>query len=162
VGEKKKSADGTTTTTYLDYPKGTRLKGFGNFKLDFLVYHWFSINFSTKSNSMINTLELPPKIISPFLVMILFSLITPRNKKEGLDRYYAKMITPVDPDPEIDQKNLEEAYADLESIEQKKLFPGSSLEFQKPTKLDVIGFLVCFLVCFAIIGVAVLLANIVF
>ncbi len=118
------------------------------------------IDLETKSDAMLATFELPPKIITPFLVMILFSFITPRNRKEALDRYYAKMNTPVDPDREMDQKNLEAAYANPEATEKNKLFPGSSLEFYKPSATDVIGFVVSFGVCFAIIGLAVWIATI--
>jgi hypothetical protein len=70
------------------------------------------------------------------------------------------MKTPVRPDPAEDQRALEEAYASPELSEGKKLFPGSSLEFQRPSWVDVVGFVACFAVCFAIIGLAVLLANI--
>ena len=68
--------------------------------------------------------------------MILFSLFTRRNSEEALNRYYAKMRTPVDPDPDEDEANLEAAYADPEVLEDLKLFPGSSLEFNKPTGTD--------------------------
>jgi len=64
------------------------------------------------------------------------------------------MKTPVVPDPETDRQNLEAALNNFEVLEQKKLFPGTSLEMQRPTRADVIGFIACFLVCFAIIGLA--------
>ncbi len=144
----------------LAYDEDVRLKGFGNFKLDFLLYKVFGMDLTTKSNATLSTLELPPKIISPFLVMILISLFTRPNSKQALDRYYAKMKTPVDPDHERDVKKLEKAYADPEGMEQKKLFPGTSLEFQRPNTTDIVGVVVCFAVCFAIIGLAMLAARI--
>jgi hypothetical protein len=70
------------------------------------------------------------------------------------------MKTPVVPDHEQDRKNLEEALANVEALEARKLFPGSSLEFQRPTKMDIIGVIVCFAVCFGVIGLAVLVAGI--
>ena len=96
----------------------------------------------------------------PFLVMIVASLLTRKNSEEALDRYYAKMKTPVDPDPEADARKLEAAYADPSTCERVKLLPGSSLEFQKPTTEDVVGFIISVVVCFAIIGFAVLMAGI--
>ncbi len=142
------------------YPEGTKFKGVGNFNHDFLFYELLGINLTKTTNATLDTLQLPLKIVSPFLVMILFSLITRRNKKEGLDRYYAKMKTPVDPDHKIDEMNLEAAYASPEKLEAKKLFPGSSFEFQRPSFLDVGGFIACVLVCFAVIGLAVLVTRI--
>ena len=146
--------DENTTQQVLAYPEGTTLRGLGNFQLDYFLYQAAGVDLTKLKDAVLDTLSLPPKIITPFLVMILCSLITPANSKQGLDRYYAKMKTPVDPDPETDRKNLEAAYNNPEALEQKKLFPGSSLEMQKPTRTDVIGFIVCFLICFAVIGLA--------
>lgn len=143
----------------LKYGPDVRLKGFGNFQLDFLLYQWVGIDLETKSDATLSTLSLPPKIIAPFLIMILISLITPRNSQEGLDRYYVKMKTPVDPDPAVDRQKLEQAYEDRAKLETRKLIPGSQLEFQKPTVSDAIGFVVCFGVCFAIIGLASFVAS---
>jgi SSS family solute:Na+ symporter len=99
------------------------------------------------------------QVVTPFVIMILASFFTRRNSKRGLDRYYAKMKTPVDPDPEIDHKNLELAYAAPEKLETKKLFPGTSLEIQRPTFADVAGFVVCLAICFGIVYLAVLVAS---
>ena len=159
IGEPTKVDDHTTRVS-LAYPEGTKLKGQGNFKLDFLLYKLLGMDLQKQNTGMLDTLELPFKIVTPFLVMILFSFITRPNTKEALDRYYAKMKTPVDPDHEQDEKNLKAAYADPAAIEKKKLFPGTSLEFQRPTKTDVFGFILCVAICFAIIGVAVWIAGI--
>jgi len=159
VGEPR-TIDERTTEVVLAYPDGTMLKGFGNFRLDFLLYQLVGIDMTRLANSTLDTMELPPKIVTPFLVMILVSLVTRPNSREALDRYYSKMKTPVVPDHEQDRMNLEEALLNVEQLEQRKLFPGSSLEIQKPRPADWIGFLVCFAVCFAIIGLAVLVANI--
>ena len=158
VGEPRE-VDGVTEVV-LRYPDDVRLKGKGSFQLDFLVYRWCGMDFTTKSKQMLNMLDLALKIVTPFLVMILLSLVTRRNSKDALDRYYAKMKTPVDPDPEVDRQNLEAAYANLEQFEEKKLFPGTSFEFEKPSRLDVVGFALSVLACFGIIGLAVLVVSI--
>lgn len=158
VGEPR--VDGGTTTVVMRYDDDVRLVGVGDFRLDFLLYQWLGMDLTTKSTAMLSTLELPPKIITPFLVMILLSFLTPRNSRHALDRYYAKMKTPVVQDPEEDRTNLERAYADPGRYEDRKLFPGTSLEFQKPTRTDVIGFVLCVLVCFGVIGLAALVVGI--
>ena len=96
----------------------------------------------------------------PFLIMILCCFLTRPNSKEALDRYYAKMKTPVDPDPEKDQAKLAAAYADPGNTERVKLFPNSNLEFQKPTTADITGFVLSVITCFAIIGFAFWMASI--
>ena len=136
------------------------MQGEGNFNLDFLVYDLFGVELQEKADSMLATMELPPKIIAPFLVMIGLSLVTRRNKENALDRYYAKMKTPVIPDPEEDARVLAEALKTPKSLEGRKLFPGSDLEFCRPGLKDILGFLITFALCFMIIGLAVWVATI--
>ncbi len=142
------------------YPAGAQLTGAGNLKLDFLIYQAVGIDLGSLSTATLGTLELPPKIILPFLVMILVSLVTRRNSEHALNRYYAKMKTPVVQDREQDEKNLLSAYADPKALEGKKLFPGSDWEIQKPTATDIVGFVACFAACFGIIAAAVWAAGI--
>jgi len=152
--------DEHTTRVVKRYTEGTTLQGFGKFRLDFLMYRWVGIDLTPASDAMLKTLELPLAIITPFLVMIVVSLVTPRNSKTALDRYYVKMKTPVDPDPEQDKRQMEQSYADPSRFDHKRLLPGTSLEFQRPTLVDALGFLIGFVICFAIVGLAILLAGI--
>ncbi len=159
IGEPQQ-IDANTTEVTLAYDEGVRLRGQGNFNLDFLLYKWVGVDLPSMTNATLNTLELPPKIIAPFLIMILVSLVTRRGSKQALDRYYAKMKTPVDPDPERDREKLEAAYANPEELEKLKLFPGTSLEFQKPSLLDAGGFILCVAACFGIIWLALFVASV--
>ena len=149
-----------TTRVVMRYREDVKFTGKGNFRLEFLVYSLAGLDLTKSSNATLSTLELPPKIIAPFLVMILCSFLTRKNSQAALDRYYAKMKTPVDPDPEKDRQRLEQYAADPAALEAKKLFPGTSLEMQRPSWFDVIGFIVCFVICFGVIGVAVWVAQI--
>lgn len=155
--------EGDTTTTVYQYPQGTAMRGEGNFKLNLAFFLPLGVDIAGQSKANRNALELVPKIIMPFLVMIVASFITSAlgagNSKEALDRYYAKMKTRVLPDPEADQAKLEAVYAGEQPADRVKLFPNSQLEFQKPTKADVIGFVVSVLTCFAIIGLAFWIAG---
>ncbi len=151
------SVDGNTTHLVL-YRRG-EYEGSGEFNLDFLLYEWVGLDLTSYSNALLETLRLPAKIVTPFLIMILLSLITPRNTKQGLDRYYVKMRTPVEPDPAADKAALQESYANPSRFDDKKLFPGTNFEFNKPTLADIVGFLVSLAVCFLILWFAVWLAN---
>ena len=143
----------------LGYPSGVELRGFGNFRLDFLIYKLLGVELGKLNDAALGTLELFPKIVLPFLVMIFFSLFTRRNSQHALDCYYAKMKTPVNEDRAQDQKDLVSARGDAAAMERKKLFPGTDFEFQRPSSLDVIGFIVCVGICFAIIGIAAFVAG---
>jgi SSS family solute:Na+ symporter len=150
--------DKYTTRETLAYPEGTELIGDKNLKLNLVLYKPF-LDMKTKSGSSLNALELVPKIVMPFLVMIFCCFLTRPNSQQALDRYYAKMKTPVDPDPEKDQAKLAAAYADPGNTERVKLFPNSNLEFQKPTVADIAGFVISVITCFAIIGFAFWMAG---
>jgi len=152
--------DKHSTRVRLQYPEGTRLKGQGDFRLELLLYKLAGVDLQSKRNSMLATFELPPKIVTPFLIMIVISMFTPRNSKEGLDRYYAKMKTPVDPDPKKDEAKLKAALNDPDRLEKTKLFPGTSWEMQRPNMTDVLGFVICVAICFAVIGIAVWVSKI--
>ena len=136
------------------------MQGSGLFRLDFLIYDFFGMDLQGKTDSMLATMELPTKIVLPFLVMIASSFFMGRNSTEALDRYYSKMKTPVRPDPEEDKKALEQALLDKDAHESKKWIPGSDLEIEKPKMLDIFGFLGTFAMCFLIIGLAIWIARI--
>ena len=155
--------EGDKTVTTYGYPQSTEMQGAGNFKLNLAFFLPLGVDIAGQSKANRNALELVPKIIMPFLVMIVASLITSvtgaRNSEEALNRYYAKMKTKVLPDPVADQAKLEAVYSGEKKPDRVKLFPNSQLEIQKPTKADIVGFTVSVLTCFAIIGLAFAIAG---
>lgn len=134
--------------------------GQGSFSLDYVGYQLIGYDLSTASKATLETLRLPPRLLTPFLFLIVVSLFTPRNNQEALDRYYAKMMTEVDPDPEADRQKLEQSYSDPTSYRDRLLFPGTDWEFSKPSTTDVVGFLACVVTCFVIVGLLIWLASI--
>ena len=75
-------------------------------------------------------------------------------------RFYVKMKTPVDPDPEKDKAEMKKSYANPGRFDDTRMFPGTSLEVTRPTPQDFWGFLICFAICFVIIGLVLLMAGI--
>ncbi len=142
------------------YRPECRLRGRGRFNLDFLIYDWMGIvDLKRQSNATLETLRLPTRLVLPFVVMILLSLITPRIERRALDRFYVKMKTPVDPDPARDQAEIEASYRDPLRFDDRRLFRFWGLEIQRPKLVDVAGFIVAFGICFAIIGLTAWLAK---
>jgi SSS family solute:Na+ symporter len=146
-------------TSRIERRKGVFI-GTGSFNLDFLLYGLAGFDLSTASKATIETLRLPPRVLTPFLVLIVLSLVTPRGTPAALDRYFVKMKTEVDPDPHKDREKLAAAYANPKMYEHRRLFPGTSLEFLKPRAKDIIGFLISVAVCGVMIGLLVALASI--
>ena len=137
-----------------------QLQGDGTFNLDFLIYHYMGIDLANVSKATLETLRLPTRVLLPFLVLIVVSLVTPRTSKSALDRYYAKMKTEVHPDPETDRQNLEASYQNPSRFESQRLFPGTDIEALRPRKSDVVGFAISVAVCFLVIALLVWLAGI--
>jgi len=150
---------GNTVTVRSRYRPGCRLKGHGSFNLDFVVYDLLGVPLTGMSNPALETLRLPPRLLLPFVVMILASLVTKPVKREMLDRYYVKMKTPVDPDPEIDRAELAKSYQDPSRFDHRRLCNRFGLEIQKPCPVDFIGFPIGFAICFAIIWFTLWLAR---
>lgn len=134
--------------------------GSGQFKVDFLIYRLAGIDLSQASKATLETLRLPTRLLLPFLVLIVVSYLTPRNSQEALDRYFAKMKTEVDPDPEQDKTNLEQSYADPHRFDDQRLLPGTDWEFMRPRTKDITGFVASVAVCLVVIGILVWLAGI--
>ncbi len=73
-------------------------------------------------------------------------------QKRRDDRFFVKMKTKVDSDWEADKRELEVRYAAPQSLDHLKLFPRSNWEFTKWTWDESVGFGVCWMVAFAILG----------
>ncbi len=136
------------------------LRGQGSFNLDLLVFKWLGADLAGKSDAVLRALGMPSKIVMPFVVMIVASLLSKRNGRAALDRLYVKMKTPVQPDPAADLRELEASYAAPTRFDHRKLFPRSDFEVQRPTGADIAGFVLSFALCFGIIGLAIWVGSI--
>jgi SSS family solute:Na+ symporter len=154
----ERTAQGNTRILVQRY--AGKMRGEGWFNIDFVIYHWLGVDLASLSQATLETLRLPLRLLLPFLLLIVISFVTPRNRKQALDRYFAKMNTEVDADPAADQSKLEAAYAAPDQFDRLKLFPGTDLEFTRPRPKDWIGFLASVGVCFVIVGMLVWLAGI--
>ena len=85
--------------------------------------------------------------------------LTRRDDRAVLDRFFVKMKTPVESDPEEDVRQLELSYANPRRFDDRNLFgPGSDWEFNKWNRTDTIGFVIS---CVAAIGVILLLVGVI-
>ena len=150
--------EGETTIVIKRY--AGEMVGQGTFNIALLAYQALGVDLRDMPRTMLETLRLPPRLILPFLVAILLGWLTPANSKQSLDRYYAKMKTPVQPDEEADRAALEEVYQRPDLAPRRKLLPGTNIEIQRPTVVDVVGFIVAVAICAAIIALTQWLAQI--
>ena len=131
--------------------------GSGSLNLDFVLYSGLGFDLSGVSAATLETLRLPARVLLPFLVLGGLSLLTRKDEQRMLDRYFAKMNTPVLADPAADRARLEQAYENPPTT--RKIFPESDWEFTWPTPRDVIGFSLACAACAVIIGLLSWLAG---
>lgn len=83
----------------------------------------------------------------------------PTQGNSRIDRFYAKLKTPVGATPEIEQQEIALSYADPHRHDHQKLFPQSNWELTRWSRHDAVGFASCCLVALAILGMLWLLLN---
>lgn len=109
--------------------------------------------------ALVETIRTLIKIILPFSVIIIVSLLTRPDSTQRLNRFYVKMRTPVLVDRQQDEAALALSYADPQRYQERLLFPRSSFEFFKWNKIDTIGFVLSSAMVLAIVGFLYLLLN---
>jgi SSS family solute:Na+ symporter len=87
----------------------------------------------------------------PFVMLIGLSLVTKPVEEARARRFYAKMCTPVQATPELDQKEVDLNTADPTRINHVLLFPGTNWRVKKWKRKDFVGFFGCWAIVGAIL-----------
>jgi SSS family solute:Na+ symporter len=114
--------------------------GLGRFQAEIWIMSWFGIDFTSWSKPQLTAVRFFFDALFPFVLLFLISFVTKPEEKNHLDRFYAKMYTPVQPTPEEEEKALQTAYKNPAMYDNRKLFRNSDWEMLKPKKIDYIGF----------------------
>jgi len=133
-------------------PESDRV-GLERFNAEIWVLSWLGFDFRDTEKSMLVALRFYFDALLPIVLLFLFSAVTRPVHRARLDRFFAKMHTPVQPTPELEQAALEASYEHPEKYEKDKIFPGSNWEILKPSWLDALGFLGSWV----LVGVVILL-----
>ncbi|OGD19301.1 MAG: transporter [Candidatus Aminicenantes bacterium RBG_13_64_14] len=127
--------------------------GIGRFHAELWVLSWFGVDFSAFSKAQLSAVRFGFDALFPFVLLFLLSAFTRPVPKSDLDRFFARVHTPVQPTPEEEERALRYAVEHYEEVEKRKLRPGSNWEIMKPKLIDVLGFGGCWL----LVGVVILL-----
>lgn len=114
--------------------------GLGRFHAEIWVLSGLGINFSGFSKAQLVAVRFFFDALFPFLLLFLISLVTKPAPRPILDRFFARMHTPVQKTPEKEERTLADSYAHPRKFEKDKILRGSNWEIMKPTRLDVLGF----------------------
>ena len=120
-------------------PNSTKV-GLKRFHAEIWVLSWLGIDFASFTKAQLVATRFFFDALFPFVLLFLLSFVTKAVKKEHLDRFFAKMHTPVQLTPEDDEIAVEESYMDPGKWEKYKIKPGSNWEIMKPGKIDLFGF----------------------
>lgn len=122
----------------LEYRDG-KATGRGDLKVELVCLDWLGWDLSKNSYSLNETLTFLFRIVFPFGIMALVSVLTRPEGKERLDQFYGKMRTPVVGTHAEDEKEMELTRANPHRFDRLKLFPKSDWEFRRWNKEDWIG-----------------------
>lgn len=125
--------------------------GLGRFNAEVWVLSWTGVDFRGFTKAQLQAVRFLFDALFPFLLLILLSLVTKRVPREDVDRFFAKLHTPVGRTPEEDEAAVAESLRRPSRFEADKLRPGSSWEFMKPRRTDVLGFGVSWLLVGAVL-----------
>ncbi len=114
--------------------------GLGRFHAEIWVLSWFGVNFTRWTKAQLVAIRFLFDALFPFLFLFLISFVTKPVPQSHLDRFFARLHTPVQKTPEEEKKALEDSYRNPGKFEKDKLFPGSNWEIMRPTKTDFLGF----------------------
>jgi SSS family solute:Na+ symporter len=120
-------------------PESPRV-GLGRFEAEIWVLSWLGIDFTRFSKAQLVATRFFFDALFPFVLLFVLSWLTKPLPKPELDAFFAKIHTPVRPTQEEDDRAVEEARANPEGIEKRKLRPRSSWEIMKPGRADLLGF----------------------
>ncbi|MDH4218240.1 MAG: sodium:solute symporter family protein [Candidatus Aminicenantes bacterium] len=114
--------------------------GLGRFHAELWVLSWFGIDFSHLKKSQLVAVRFFFDALFPFLLLFLLSFVSRPVPKSLLDRFFAKLHTPVQKTEEEEKRALEDSYRNPGKFEKNKIKPGSNWEIMKPGKVDILGF----------------------
>ncbi len=114
--------------------------GLGRFHAEIWVLSWLGIDFSHFKKAQLVAVRFFFDALFPFVMLFLISFLTRPVRKIHLDRFFAKVHTPVQATEELERIALEENYRHPEQLEKNKIWPGSNWEIHKPGWMDFVGF----------------------
>ena len=115
--------------------------GSGMLSLELVLLDKLGFDLDQNPYALNETIRIFIRTLMPFAVLIVISLLTRRDDKTRLDRFYVKMKTPVHTDHQEDARQMELSYANPSRFNDRKLFPDTDWEFDKWNKTDTVGFL---------------------
>ncbi|MEA1996201.1 MAG: sodium:solute symporter family protein, partial [Gemmatimonadota bacterium] len=95
-----------------DDPGKACFRGIGKFRIWVWMLSGMGVDFSHTTRSTLDATVFLCDALVPFLVLIVLSFVTVPVSRQALDRFYARVHTPVQRDREADRREVELSYED--------------------------------------------------
>jgi SSS family solute:Na+ symporter len=115
-------------------------EGLGRFHAELWVLSWLGIDFAGWSKPQLVAARFYFDALFPFVALVVFSWFTRPEPRDALDRFFAKVHTPVQPTPEAEAAAIEAAFADPARFDADRVFKNRNWEILKPAPSDYLGF----------------------
>ncbi len=119
---------------------GSPREGRGRFHAELWVLHTLGFDLRTWTKPQLVAARFYFDALVPFLLLFVISWVTRPVPKHILDRFFARVHTPVQPTPDAESAAIALAVAHPERFEADKVFPGTQWEIMKPARTDYFGF----------------------
>jgi solute:Na+ symporter, SSS family len=129
------------------------LEAKGYFYPELILLQSMGLNLQDNPYALNETIRMLIRLIFPFFVLIVVSLITSPNEDVITERFFLKMRTKVRGlGSEIDERDLEYSFKHPEKTKAILVFPNTNLEIYKWNKQDTNGFLLSVVIVFIVIA----------
>jgi SSS family solute:Na+ symporter len=136
------------------------VRGSGKFRLGIRALSGLGCDFRESTRATLEAVTYLLDAVLPFLVLFVVSLVTRPVDRSALERFYARIHTPVRRDPNEDSREVELSLADPHRHDSRRLLPGTHWMMLKPDRSDIMGFVAATVVALAIVGLVFLVAGI--
>ncbi len=135
------------------------LVGQGRFRTSLLLPALLGFDLRHLSKGALLALGYYLDVVIPFLLLCVVTKVSSMNSQETLDQFYGRLHTPVLAGQD-DAHEMALTRATPNRFQHRKLFPKTHIEFEKPRRRDVVGFLLSWLAVGGILVIMVVLAKI--
>jgi len=132
--------------------EGGQLVGSGYLYLELILLEKLGFNLAANPYALNETIRILIRLIFPFVILIIISLLTRPDEGKQLERFFVKMRMRTLRDREQDEAQLEKAYASPDSTKAMLLFPDTSLEIYRWNRQDFLGFVLSVAVMFIVLA----------
>jgi SSS family solute:Na+ symporter len=119
---------------------GSPLVGEGRFHAEIWILSRLGIDFTRCSKAQLVAVRFFFDALFPFVLLFVLSMLTRPVDKKRLDRFFARIHTPVQPSAEEEERAIAHAAEHPEIVDARKIVPGSSWEILRPGRWDILGF----------------------